>query len=117
MPDIQEGERNDLIKQYLKEVEPLNSEPARSHRFGMLLHALFAVVPAFIEDFVQGVEKYLKVRQKDRILKGRADHLFGNVIIEFEADLTRTRACPIYCLQTKTINSNSIQEHIWDTYP
>jgi hypothetical protein len=91
MPDVREVERNELIRQYLKEVEPLNSEPARSQRFGMLLHALFSVVPDFIEDFVKGVEKYLKVRQKDRILKGRADNLFGNVIIEFEADLTKTR--------------------------
>ncbi len=92
MPDVREVQRNELISQYLKEVEPLNSEPARSQRFGMLLHALFSVVPAFIEEFSQGVEKYLKVRQKDRILKGRADNLFGNVIIEFEADLTKTRA-------------------------
>ncbi|MEM4721915.1 MAG: N-6 DNA methylase, partial [Candidatus Methanomethylicaceae archaeon] len=50
------------------------------------------MVPDFIEEFTKGVEKYLKVRQKDRILKGRADNLFGNVIIEFEADLTKTQA-------------------------
>ena len=71
MPDIQQAQRDELITQYLKEVEPLHSESARSHRFGMLVHALFAVVPQFIEDFVSGVETYLKVRQKDRILKGR----------------------------------------------
>jgi len=92
MPDIKQDQRDELITQYLTEVEPLHHETARSQRFGMLLHALFAVVPQFIEDFVSGVEKYLKVRQKDRILKGRADNLFGNVVIEFEADLTRTRA-------------------------
>jgi hypothetical protein len=90
IPDIRQAQRDELITQYLKEVEPLHHESARSQRFGMLLHALFAVVPDFIEDFISGVEKYLKVRQKDRILKGRADNLFGNVVIEFEADLAKT---------------------------
>lgn len=91
LPDFREVEQDELIRTYIKEVEQLNSEPARSHRFGMLLHALFSLVPAFVEEFAQEVERYLKVRQKDRILKGRADNLFGNVIIEFEADLAKTR--------------------------
>jgi hypothetical protein len=90
MPDIQQAQRDELVAQYLEEVQPLHSESARSHRFGMLIHALFAVVPQFIEDYVSGVEKYLKARQKDRILRGRADNLFGNVVIEFEADLAKT---------------------------
>jgi hypothetical protein len=92
MPDVREVERQEKISHYLREVEPLKSEPARSLRFGMLLNDLFGFEPGFIEDYVKGVEKYLKVKNKDRILKGRADNLFGNVIIEFERNLPQMRA-------------------------
>jgi hypothetical protein len=91
MPDINQAQRDELINRYLKEVELLPNESARSHRFGMLVHALFAEEPHFIKEYLGGVEQYIKVRQQDRILKGRADNLFGNVVIEFEADLAKTR--------------------------
>lgn len=39
-----------------------------------------------------GIEKYIKVKQKDRILKGEADNLFGNIIIEFEANIPKKRS-------------------------
>ena len=92
MPDIREQERQEIITRYLKEVAPLNSEPARAARFSMLLHELFGFVPHFIEEYLQGFEKYIKVKKKDFILKGRADNLFGNLIIEFERNLLKTRA-------------------------
>jgi hypothetical protein len=34
----------------------------------------------------------VKVKQKDRVLRGRVDNLFGNLVIEFERDLEKTRA-------------------------
>ncbi|MEM3554908.1 MAG: N-6 DNA methylase [Candidatus Micrarchaeaceae archaeon] len=34
------------------------------------------------------MEKYLKVHQKDTLLRGKADELFGNVVMEFEQDLS-----------------------------
>ena len=80
------------ITKYLPDVEPLNSESARSLRFGMLMKELLGFEPGFIESYVSGVEKYLKVKQKDRILKGEADNLFGNIIIEFEANIPKKRA-------------------------
>ncbi|MGH7791788.1 MAG: N-6 DNA methylase, partial [Thermodesulfobacteriota bacterium] len=40
-------------------------------------------------NYSAGIEKFLKVKQKDRILKGEADNLFGNVIIEFEANIPK----------------------------
>jgi len=80
------------IAQYLTEVEPLNGEPARSLRFGILLRDVLGREPGFIEDYVSGVEQYLKVKQKDRIIKGRADNLFGNVVIEFEAKIPEHRS-------------------------
>jgi SAM-dependent methyltransferase len=80
------------IRQYLKEVEELNKESARSHRFAMLLQQLLSLEPDFIEDYCTGIEESLKVRQKDRILKGEADNLFGNIILEFEANITKKRS-------------------------
>jgi hypothetical protein len=92
MPDIRAVQHEEIITRYLREIEPIISEPGRSLRFGMLLNELFGFEPGFIEDYVQGVEKYLKAKQTDRILKGRADNLFGNVIIEFERNLKKTRS-------------------------
>jgi hypothetical protein len=89
IPDIRETHHDQVISAYLAAVQQLSGEPARSQRFLLLLNELFGVQPGFIEDYVAGIEKYVKVRQKDRILRGRADELFGNVVIEFEGDLTR----------------------------
>ncbi|MGC8959942.1 MAG: Eco57I restriction-modification methylase domain-containing protein [Chloroflexia bacterium] len=88
MPDIRETELDQAVSEYLAAIQSLNSESARSQRFTLLLNRLFGLQPGFIEDYVAGVEKYVKVRQKDAILRGRADELFGNVVIEFERDLT-----------------------------
>jgi hypothetical protein len=88
MPDIQETSLDQAVSEYLAAVESLNSESARSHRFTLLLNSLFGLYPDFIEDYVAGVETYVKVREKDAILRGKADELFGNVVIEFERDLT-----------------------------
>ncbi len=92
IPDTREALWVETISQYLHDVEPLHSESARSHRFGMLVNQLIGLEPGFIESYVSGVEKYLKVKQKDRILKGEADNLFGNIIIEFEANIPKKRA-------------------------
>ncbi|MBN2366250.1 MAG: hypothetical protein JXL67_08775 [Calditrichaeota bacterium] len=91
IPDVRLSKWDGAFSKYLKEVESLHNESSRSHRFSMLLQELLGVEPQFIEQYSAGVEKYLKVRQKDQILKGRADNLFGNVIIEFEANLNKTR--------------------------
>jgi len=88
MPDIRETNLDKTVREYLDAVQALSSEAARAQRFTLLLQNLFGVQPGFIENYVAGVEKYVKVRQKDAILRGKADELFGNVIIEFERDLT-----------------------------
>jgi hypothetical protein len=88
MPDIRETSLDETVREYLDAVQSLSSEAARAQRFTLLLQKLFGLQPGFIEDYVAGVEKYVKVRQKDAILRGKADELFGNVVIEFERDLT-----------------------------
>ncbi len=88
MPDLREPRLDQVVSAYLEAVQAQNSEPARTQRFTLLLNELFGLQTGFIEDYVSGVETYIKVRQKDVLLRGKVDALFGNVIIEFERDLT-----------------------------
>ena len=89
LPDMRQMQWEEAISQYLREVEQLNKEQARSHRFAMLLQQLLSVEPNFIETYSTGIEHSLKVRQKDRLLRGEVDNLFGNVIIEFEGNIPK----------------------------
>jgi SAM-dependent methyltransferase len=89
MPDIREPKWDQIVPAYLESVKSLSSEPAKSQPFLVVLNDLFGLQPGFIEDYVSGIEKYIKVKQKDRILKGKVDDLFGNLVIEFERDLDK----------------------------
>lgn len=91
MPEIRQSKWDDVLSTYLEAVQKPVSEPAKSHFFSMLLKDLFGVQPGFIEEYVEGIEKYVKVRQKDTLLRGRVDSLFGSLVIEFERDLAKTR--------------------------
>ena len=88
MPDIYMARHEMAIETYLREIGSINSEPAKSQRFTLLLQALFGVEPGFIEEYVRGIETYLKMRGRDRIIRGQADQLSGNMIIEFERELS-----------------------------
>jgi len=90
IPDTRRDKWDESLKHYLNEVEALNNEMARSHRFTSFLSEL-NINPDFIEKYCKGIEKYLKAPQKDRILKGRADNLFGNIILEFERSILKNR--------------------------
>ncbi|MDI6760513.1 MAG: N-6 DNA methylase [Candidatus Brocadiaceae bacterium] len=90
IPDIRQWE--EIITRYLAEVEPLSNETARSTRFGMFMQELLGREPGFIESYTSGIEKYLKAKQKDRLLKGEADNLFGNVIVEFEGNIPKKQS-------------------------
>jgi len=91
IPDPRHKGWDEALSRYLQEVEGLNKESARSHRFSMFLQELLGLEPGFIEDYVSGIEQTLQVKQKDRLWRGRADNLFGNVIIEFEVDIPKKR--------------------------
>jgi len=90
MSQLRELEWDQIISKYISEVESLNSEPAKSQRFTLLMKELFDIQPGFIEDYISGIEKYVRIKHKDRIIKGKIDNLFGNLIIEFERDLAKT---------------------------
>ncbi|TEU21964.1 MAG: SAM-dependent DNA methyltransferase [Anaerolineales bacterium] len=91
MSDTRQAKWEQIVSSYLESVQAQRSEPAKSQRFLLLLNELFGVQPGFIEDYVAGIERYVKVKHKDRILRGRVDNLFGNLVIEFERDLNKTR--------------------------
>ncbi len=92
MPETRHVLWEETIQKYLKEIEPLRAETARSHRFTLLLQELLKISPDFIESYVTGVEKFIKATKKDCILKGKVDNLFGNIIIEFEGNIPKKRS-------------------------
>ncbi|MFQ5866240.1 MAG: N-6 DNA methylase, partial [bacterium] len=72
-------------------VAQLNTEAAKANRFLICLKDLFGEVDAeFVERYLQGVEKYVRSKEKDILLRGKIDALFGNLVIEFERDLNRS---------------------------
>ena len=88
VPDLFELQRDSTLKDYIEEVSHLGSESAIVQRFLLLLKDVFGEINSnFVEDYLQGVEKYVKVRKKDFLLRGRIDNLYGNLVIEFESDL------------------------------
>ncbi len=90
MPDPAEARRREAFRRYLDEVRALTTEAPRSQRFALFLQELLGEVsPGFLEDYARGAEKVLRHRHTTRVLRGRADQLFGNVVLEFEADLQR----------------------------
>lgn len=91
IPEIRESKWEQIATEYIESVRSQKSESAKSHRFLLLLNDLFGIQPGFIDDYVSGIEKYVKVKQKDRLLKGRVAELFGNLVIEFERNLDKTK--------------------------
>jgi methylase of polypeptide subunit release factors len=91
IPDISEQRISQKFKEYTEQISQLNTESAKAQRFLILLKDVFGDVNAgFVEDYLHGVEKYISVRQKDIILRGRIDTLYGNLVIEFEKDLRKS---------------------------
>jgi hypothetical protein len=81
------GRAEESISKYLGDVKPLHSEAARLARFTVLLSDLFGNLDLpLIRDFLGGFETRISAHEgeKCRVLRGRADALYGNLLIEFE---------------------------------
>ncbi len=80
--------RQEIIEAYKASVKTLNTEASRSQRFTTFLAEFLGSDCQFYESYVQGLEFSLKTGVKteknDCILRGRADSLVGNLIVEFE---------------------------------
>ena len=80
------------FKKYRDEIVVANVETARSFRFMKLLSDWFSEArPTFVEEYLKGLEKYVTMKQKDLVVAGRIDALYGNVIIEFESNLEKKK--------------------------
>ena len=77
------------IEKYLVDLQKPQSESARAHRFSLLLSEVFADQPEIIEGYSDGIEKFLSNQKLGGALKGRADNVFGSLIIEFESVLPK----------------------------
>lgn len=91
IPDISEQDISYKFKEYIEQISTQNTEPAKAQRFLIFLKDLFEDVNAgFVEDYLHGVERFVSVKKKDIILRGKIDTLYGNLIIEFEKDLRKS---------------------------
>lgn len=89
--DLFDVQKSASIQNYVEGISHLGSESARCQRFLLLLKDIFGEVNTnFVEDYLSGVEKYVKSKGKDIVLKGKVDNLYGNLVIEFERDLGKT---------------------------
>lgn len=78
------------LRKYQEDVRSANNETARSLLFYSLLRDWFCNVrQTFVEEYLRGIEKYVKIKGKDFIVRGRIDALYGNAIIELESDLKK----------------------------
>ena len=85
-PRSRKGFPQDLAD-YLKTAQSLTNESGKSQHFSLFLQRRFHLESDFISQYVQGLEKELKVSNHDKIIRGRADSLFGHLIIEFKNKL------------------------------
>jgi len=91
IPDLFQAQKSASIQNYVEEVSRLGSESAKTQRFLILLKDIFGDVnEKFVENYLSGVEKYVRSKEKDIVLKGKVDNLYGNLVIEFERDLGKT---------------------------
>jgi len=85
--------KSEIVQSYLEQVKKLNTEASRSQRFTTLLSELIGSDSEFYQEYVQGLEYSLSTGVKsdkiDSIVRGRADSLIGNLIVEFEPSLPR----------------------------
>lgn len=91
MPDLLEARRAEIVEKYIDSVSQQNTESAKAQRFLLLLKDLFGEVDAdFIEEYIRGAEKYISIKEKTILSRGKVDTLYGNLIIEFEKDVVRS---------------------------
>src|SRR5712671_3114978 len=78
------------LREFLLDVRQLPNESAKSHRFSMLVSALFPGSKA-ISEVAGGIEKrLLRIDTASGTKRGRMDLYYGNAIIEFENSLKAT---------------------------
>lgn len=75
--------------EYLSNVSKATSEPSKTYLFLNFVSNVFRGVNAsYAEELIPELEKYIKVKHGTIVVAGRVDVFLGNLIIEFESDLS-----------------------------
>lgn len=78
-------DKADSIRSYIQEVSALPKEAPRRYRFMLLLGSLFGEKLA--SDVIKGTEKLVRIYSKKVASRGFIDAYYGDIVIEFEANL------------------------------
>lgn len=79
------------LRRFLGDVSGAANEAAITHRFTALVGELFPG-SRVIREQARGIEKRVRIREQGRERNGFVDLLYGNVVIEFEHDLRKSKA-------------------------
>ena len=78
------------LKGYIGRVEAAENEATKADRFRDFIREIFPSTDVgALSGFYPNLEQYLKVARRGFLVKGRADSLFGNLVIEFEPELDK----------------------------
>src|SRR5208283_2947247 len=89
MPNIASLQLDDRFDEYKNQIIAQNKEAAKALAFSHLFSEWFGKSePTLLEDYLKGTEKSVTVSEGSRIVHGEIDALYGNLIIEFEYDVT-----------------------------
>lgn len=76
---------------YLDNVSKATTEPSKTYLFLKFVSDIFGGINVdYAEKLLPELEKYIRVKNGTVVVKGRVDVFLGNLVIEFESDLTRT---------------------------
>lgn len=79
------------FEEYLDNVSKATTEPSKTYLFLKFVSDVFGSINAdYAERLLPELEKYIKVKHGTVAVSGRVDVFLGNLIIEFESDLTST---------------------------
>jgi len=79
------------LEEYLDNVSKATTEPSKTYLFLKFVSDVFGGIKAdYAEKLLPELEKHIKVEHGTVAVTGRVDVFLGNLIIEFESDLTST---------------------------
>ena len=81
----------ELYEKYLQDVRRVTSEANKSFFFIQLVQNAFKANIDYLEKVFPQIEKFVDFKGKVVVSRGRIDSLLGNVLIEFESDVKKTK--------------------------
>jgi hypothetical protein len=78
------------LRRYLDDVQKAGSEAAKAFLYLEFVRGIFKQIDLdYLEKLYPDLERHIKFKSKTLIVRGRVDAFLGNVIIEFEKELTK----------------------------